>query len=159
LKGGIPSTSIVKYLFKVICEPSEAIKMEDKIDIHGLERGYEVAIDSLMKDQGLDERSRELIIKFERDCKLGKTLKGKAKKKIGKSRIVKYIYILRIISRWIGKPFDEVGPEEMERLVSNIEENIFKKTKGNFSEETKLDFKKTLKNSTSGWARASWLNS
>ena len=45
--------------------------MEDKIDIHGLEKGYKVAIDSLMKDQGLDERSRELIIKFERDCKLG----------------------------------------------------------------------------------------
>jgi len=119
--------------------------MEDKIDIHGLERGYDVAIDSLMKDPDLDERSRELIVKFVWDCKLGKTLKGKAKKKIGKSRIVKYIYMLRIISRWFGKPFDEVGQEEMDRLVSNLEENVYQKKNGPFGEETKLDYKKTLK--------------
>jgi hypothetical protein len=118
--------------------------MEDKIDIHGLERGYDVAIDSLMKDPGLDERSRELIVKFAWDCKLGKTLKGKAKKKIGKSRILKYIYILRIISKWLGKPFDEAGQEEMDRLVSNIEENVYKKKNGNFGEETQLYYKKTL---------------
>ncbi len=119
--------------------------MEDKIDIHGIERGYDRAVASLMKDQDLDEKSRELIVKFAWDCKLGKTLKGKAKKKIGKSRILKYIYILRIISKWLGKPFDEVKQEEMDRLVSNIEENVYQKKNGNFGEETKLDYKKTLK--------------
>ncbi len=120
--------------------------MEDKIDIHGLERGHDRAISNLMKDQTLNEKNRELILKFAWDCKTGKTLKGKAKKNIGKSRIIKYIYILRIISKWLGnKPFDEVTQEEMDRLVSDIEENVHRMRKGNFSEETKLDYKKTLK--------------
>jgi integrase/recombinase XerD len=123
----------------------EGVKMEDKIDIHGLERGYDRAVSTLMKDQNMDEENRGLIVKFAWDCKLGKTLKGKAKKKIGKSRILKYIYILRIISRWLNKPFDEVTQQEMEKLVFNIEENIYRKRNGNFSEETKLDYKKTLK--------------
>jgi integrase/recombinase XerD len=119
--------------------------MEDKIDIHGLERGYERAVNTLMKDESMNEKDRELILKFAWDCKLGKTLKGKAKKKIGKSRIVKYIYILRIISKWLGKPLDGMKQEEMDRLVSSLEENVYKKRNGNFSEETKLDYKKTLK--------------
>jgi integrase/recombinase XerD len=124
---------------------SRGVKMEDKIDIHGLERGYERAVNTLMKDESINEKDRDLILKFAWDCKLGKTLKGKTKKKIGKSRIVKYIYILRIISKWLGKPLDEVKQEEMDRLVSNLEENFYKKRNGNFSEETKLDYKKTLK--------------
>ncbi len=119
---------------------------EDKIDIHGVERGYERIVSSLMSDQAMNEKNRELILKFAWDCKTGKTLKGKAKKKVGKARIIKYITILRIISKRFGKPFDEVNQEEMDKAVSDIEENIYKKPKGeDFSEETKLDYKKSLK--------------
>lgn len=119
--------------------------MEDKIDIHGHETRFDETVKTFMADEGMLERNRELLSRFVWDCKLGKTVKGRAKKKIGKLRILKYIYILRVVSRWLGKPFDEVIPEEMEKLVFNIEENVYRKRNGNFSEQTKLDYKKTLK--------------
>jgi integrase/recombinase XerD len=60
-------------------------------------------------------------------------------------RILKYLYTLTTFSKWFGKPFDQITQEEMEKIISNIEENVYKKPKGNYSEETKLDFKKTLR--------------
>jgi integrase len=119
--------------------------MEDKIDIHYMDQRYEVAIRKLELDESINKRNKELILKFIWDCKVGKTVKGRAKKKIGKLRIMKYLYTLKTLSGWFGKPFDEVSQEEMERLVTDIEDNVYKNRKNNYSEETKLDYKKTLK--------------
>ncbi|MDP2908454.1 MAG: hypothetical protein Q8N77_01480, partial [Nanoarchaeota archaeon] len=119
--------------------------MEDKIDIHKTDRRFEMALDKLERDESFNKRNKDLILKFFWDCKMGKTVKGRAKKKIEKRRILKYLYGLRKLSDWLGKPFDEVSQEEMERLVSNLEENIYKKVVSSYSEQTKIDFKKTLK--------------
>jgi integrase len=119
--------------------------MEGKIDIHGQETRFDETVEGFLADEGMLKRNRDLLNRFVWDCKLGKTVKGRAKKKIGKLRILKYIYILRVVSRWLGKPFDEVTPDEMEKLVFNIEENVYRKRNGNFSDQTKLDYKKTLK--------------
>lgn len=119
--------------------------MEDKIDIHKTGRQYENAISKLEIDESLNKRNKELLLKFFWDCRIGKTVKGRAKKKIGKRRILKYLYTLKNLSVWLGKPFDRVNQEEMERLVSNIEENVYKNGEKNYSEQTKLDFKKSLR--------------
>jgi len=119
--------------------------MEDKIDIHKTNRVYEAAISKLEVDEIINGRNKELILKFIWDCKIGKTVKGRSKKKIGKLRILKYLYTLKTLSGWLGKPFDEVTQEEMERLVSNLEENVYKNRENNYGEETKLDYKKTLR--------------
>jgi len=47
----------------VIRVPSTDAMMEGKIYIHRLTRGGGMAIGNLMGDLGLDERSRELIVK------------------------------------------------------------------------------------------------
>jgi len=119
--------------------------MEDKIDIHNYSHRYQIALRNLEADRLLNERNRNLIIRFLWDCRVGKTIKGKAKKKIGEPRLLKYLYLLKKVSYWLNKPFDEVSQEEMEKLVTNIEDNKYKNGAKDFSEETKLDYKKSLK--------------
>jgi len=119
--------------------------MEEKIDIHSMNRRYETAVRKLELDEGIDKKNKGLILQFIWDCRMGKTVKGRSKKKIGKLRVMKYLYTLKTLSGWLGKPFDEVNQEEMERLVSDLEENVYKNGGKIFSEETKLDYKKTLR--------------
>jgi integrase len=119
--------------------------MEDKIDIHNVSLRYEVALRNFELDNQANERNRDLIIKFLWDCKVGKTIKGRAKKKISEPRLLKYLYLLKKLSYWLGQPFDEVKQKDMEKLVTNIEDDVYKNGNRNLSEETKLDYKKTLK--------------
>ena len=65
-------------------------------------------------------------MKFIEDAKKGKTVKDKAKKKIGAARCLKYIQILKRLSEWFGKPFDEITQNDMERVIESLEENKFK---------------------------------
>lgn len=119
--------------------------MEEKIDIHQTERVFESEMNRLMKNENIINRNKELILKFVEDCRLGRTIKGRTKKKIGKRRILRYIFDLRMFSGWMGKPFDKVTQGEMEKIVFGIEDNNYKKKTGdNYSERTKHDFKKTL---------------
>lgn len=118
--------------------------MEDKIDIHKTKEKFESAVRNFELDGNINERNKELVLKFIWDCRIGKTLRGRAKKKIGKARILQYIYMFRYLSKWVGKAFDKVTQEEMERFVSNIEENIYKNGNKTYSEGTKLEYKKAL---------------
>ncbi len=120
--------------------------MDDRIDIHRIDERYESALKRFEIDESIIYKNKELINRFIIDCKMGRTVKGKAKKKIGKKRLLKCLYVLKNLSKWISKPFDEVNQEEIEKLVSNIEEDVYKiKNGNNYSEETKLDYKKILK--------------
>ena len=100
-------------------------------------------------------QNREIILRFIRDCRLGKTLKRRQKKSIGVARCLKYIQILKKLSRWLNKPFDEVTQKDMERLIENLENDQYPyalpgrhgrpiKTK-RLASSTKLDYKKTLR--------------
>ena len=119
--------------------------MESKIDVHKRSQEYERELRRLEADTSMNFRDKELVFRFVYDCKMGKTISGKSRKKVGEARVLKYVQALRAISIWLGKPFEEVTQEEMERLVCGIEENVYKKRKQNYSEETKADYKKTLK--------------
>ena len=119
--------------------------MEDKIDIHKRARQYERGLSKLEADTRMSPKDKELVLRFVWDCKMGKTISGKSRKKVGEARILKYVQTLRIMSGWINKPFDEVTQEEMEKLVYGIEENIYKTREEKYSEETKADYKKTLR--------------
>lgn len=122
------------------------IRMETKIDVHGIEEKYERTIRKFEADETIDPKVRSLIMQFISDCRMGKTLKGRAKKKIGKKRILKYLYALKKLHLWLGKPFQDATQKDLEKLVFDLEENLFKRKDGkNFAEETKLDFKKSLK--------------
>jgi integrase len=125
--------------------PYLLIKMSDKIDIHNIEKRFEDSVRRIEIDEDIIKRNRELMLQFISDCRLGKTLKGRSKKKIGKSRILKYIYTLKHLSIWFAKPFDEVNQTDMENLISNLEEDKYLYKNKPYGEETKLDYKKTIK--------------
>lgn len=130
------------------------MKIEKK-DIHNRERDFKNAQKRLEKDQTLNDHNRKLIQKFIRDCRLGKTLRNRQKKVIGVARCSKYIQILIRISSWLNKPFDKVVQEDMEKLIEDLENNVYKcdfswknsqSTKPkNLSHATKVIYKITIK--------------
>lgn len=118
--------------------------MEDKIDIHKIRERFGRALNKFKSDENINLRNKEIILRFIFECKIGRTIKGKAKKKIGEPRLMKYLYMLKTLSGWLNKPFDEVNQEELEKLVLGIEENVYKKREKNYSEGTQIDYKKVL---------------
>lgn len=117
-----------------------------KIDIHQRKKTFERALSKLEVDGSLISENRELILRFIRDCRLGKTVLGRAKKRIGVARCLKYIGILRHLSRWFAKSFDDVSQDDMENLVEKLEDDRLKMFNGKkYSEATKVDIKKTIK--------------
>jgi len=100
-------------------------------------------------------QNKELILRFIRDCRLGKTLKKRQKKRIGVARCLKYIQILKKISVRLDKPFNKVKQEDIEKFIEALEDDKYKyevrtesgkllKT-GYYAYSTKLDYKKTIK--------------
>ena len=127
----------------------------EKRDIHHRQQAYQTALKKLEGSTDLIPQNRELILRFIRDCRLGKTLKRRQKKSIGVARCLKYIQILKKLSSWLGKPFDEVTQKDMERLIENLENDQYLytlpgrhgrpiKTK-RLAPSTKVDYKKTLR--------------
>jgi len=119
---------------------------EGKIDIHNTKQNYERALKKLREDRKIIKENKKLILDFIKDCKLGKTIKHREKKKIGDSRCKRYMFDLRKLSNWIGKPFDKVTQKDMEKFITDLENDKLKKQdKNKYSERTKVDMKKTLK--------------
>ena len=127
----------------------------EKRDIHIRERQFQTALDSLKNNKVIIRHNKDLILQFIRDCRLGKTLKKRQKKVLGLARCTKYMQILRKLSSWLNKPFDEVTQKDMESLIEDLENDQFKyELKGRngktilvkrYADSTKLDYKKTLK--------------
>ncbi len=117
-----------------------------KIDVHKNKESYETAVASLEADTNLSARNKEFIQRFLRDAELGKTIKQGAKKKIGVARRLKYIGSLKTFASWANKDFDKMGQDDMEKVISNLEnDRITAKSGKPYSDETKVDFKKLLK--------------
>ena len=127
----------------------------EKKDIHNRKRGYQTALKNLEGNTEIIPRNKELILKFIRDCRLGKTLRNRQKKSIGVARCLKYIHILKKVSTWLNKPFDEVTQKDMEALIESLESDrytsnlmgkngkVIKRKK--LAHSTKLDYKKTIR--------------
>lgn len=117
-----------------------------KIDIHHRQVKFEQSLNRLKKNKEINLTNKNIILSFIRDCGLGKTVIGKAKKKIGPARCSKYIRILLQLSEFFKKSFDEITQLDMENFVEKLENNKIRTIKGKpYSEETKADIKKTIK--------------
>jgi integrase len=119
---------------------------EGKIDIHRRREKFKRQLDKLPDDDNVILENRVLITDFIKDCMLGKTIKGKSKKKIGPARCLKYIGILKNLSAWFDKPFNKICQIDMEDLIQRLEsDRIISAKKTPYSEATKVDIKKTIK--------------
>jgi len=127
----------------------------EKKDIHKYKALYISALQILEYDNDINQQNKKLIQEFLRDCRLGKTLRNRQKKSIGEARCLKYLYILRRLSRWFNKPFDKIIQKDMEKFIEDFENDKYKyeligkngkviKTKV-LSHSTKVDYKKTIR--------------
>ena len=126
--------------------------MEDKIDIHHRKREFETYLRNLQNDETMIPQNKEHLLKFIRDCRLGKTLRNRQKKVIGYARCTKCIHILKRISEWLNRPFEDVTQEEMESFIEGLEQDKYLGRTGyagakliKLSHSTKVDYKKILK--------------
>ena len=125
---------------------STPIHEEGKIDIHHRVEQYRRELEKFEADTTMISENKERISNFLRDCTLGKTVKGKSKKKIGPARCLKYLSMLTRISTELKKPFDHVTQTDMEEFVQNLEEErMLTRSNRHFSDESKADYKKTIK--------------
>ena len=68
----------------------------EKLDIHNRKQQFHTAINRLECDTNMITENKDFLLRFVRDCRLGKTIKNREKKSIGVARCLKYIQILII---------------------------------------------------------------
>ena len=120
----------------------EVVIPEGKIDIHNIDKKYKQALKKLRENKKFIEKNKDLILKFLRDCELGKTLKNRAKKKISASRCNRLLDMLKFMYHCLNKPFDELTQDELEAFIFDFEKDKYLKKNGDkFSETTKVYYK------------------
>jgi integrase len=122
------------------------IHASGKIDIHGREHQFRRAQLKLESDPEIDQQNKLLIQSFLKDCMLGKTVRGRSKRKIGAARCLKYLWILKELSGAFGKCFELVSQADLEEFVQDLEGDRIRGKGGRpYSEATKGDIKKAIK--------------
>jgi len=115
----------------------------EKLDIHKVKATYRIALARFQKDKTILPANKKLILEFLRDAELGKTIKNRAKKKIGESRLAKYLYRLRDLSHYFNKSFLAVTEKDMEQFIYALERGKIAGKK--WKERTKVDIKNNIK--------------
>ncbi|MBN1275558.1 site-specific integrase [Candidatus Woesearchaeota archaeon] len=110
-----------------------------------------IDFEELILKSDLLPRNKELLSGFIRDARLGKTIKKRQKKRIGRPRLMKYYQDLSKLDGYFRKPLDEVTQADMERFITDLEEGRYckKPLKGQrvgdaYSSETQVCIKKVI---------------
>lgn len=98
------------------------------IDIHGYDRQLELVI-ARIKNSQISEANKKAILKFADDC----SANG-----LSKPRIIFYLNRLLIAAKLLKKDFAKAKKEDIKRLINKINE-------ANYTENTKKDFKVSVK--------------
>lgn len=120
------------------------------IDIHDNDRNLERELQVLEACKQILPENRRTLIRFIRDCRLGRTVKRGARRRLTASRCRKLIFSLKVFAIRLDCAFESVTPERMEQFILDLEEGRIKKRKSNRSSgayrvSTVVDIKKILK--------------
>ncbi len=122
------------------------MEQEGMIDIHNRQKEFERTLECFKKDSYVCKENKELIIRFVEDCEAGKTLRGRQKKKIGVARLTRIIDGLKHFAYWFDKPFNLLAQADLERVITNLEKDVYLKVnKNKFSSSSKVYYKKVFK--------------
>lgn len=94
---------------------------EEYIDVRNSQGLYERGRELFQEDQNISARNKEIVHTFLRDAALGKTIIGRAKRKIGPARLHSYIMHLTCLSHWVQKDLDTLTQADMENFVAGLE--------------------------------------
>lgn len=96
---------------------------EEFIDIKNSVTWFQRAQANLQSHSLISEANKAIIERFLRDAALGKTLPGRAKKKIGPARLSSYILHLSLLCTNTSKDLASLTQEDMECFIEALENN------------------------------------
>ena len=85
------------------------------------QKQFERGLDRFKNDPNISPHNKELVTRFLRDAALGKTVIGRAKKRIGPSRRFSYIKHLRYLMDFSQKDLDSLTQDDMEAFVEALD--------------------------------------
>ncbi len=94
---------------------------EEYIDVRNTKEQFERSVARYKADPAVSARNKEIVLSFVRDAALGKTVIGKAKKKIGPARLLGYISQLYPLILFVNKDLDHVKQDDMEAFIEALE--------------------------------------
>ena len=94
---------------------------EQYIELRKMRCIYASTVAKLENDPAISPRNKELIRKFLRDAALGKTIIGKAKKRIGQAALVGYVHHLYPFMLLLKKDLDQVTMEDTECFIEALD--------------------------------------
>lgn len=131
---------------------------EEFIDIRGSAARLARSLDKLQSNTTLSSTNKQIIEKFVRDAALGKTLPGRARKKVGPARLHTYITHLTTLILAVKKDLNQVTQEDMEMFIDHLEndrlmgrwksiavEDVVMQHSIKFSPRYKFDIKVTIR--------------
>ena len=109
-------------------------------DAHDYKKRLGQVLEQIKKDPSISERNKQVIMKFQENS----FVEG-----ISTGRIVRYMYDLRTLSKWLGKDFEDANKDDIKSLMGTLERKTYLvKTTGEeryYKESTKRDFRITLR--------------
>lgn len=102
--------------------------MRKSVDIYNYERILNRVLANL-KQSRIGSRNKVSILKFHEHC---------LSQGLSLARTIKYITTMRMIARWLNKPFEDATKEDILKLVQKVELS-------DYSDWTKHDYKAMLK--------------
>lgn len=94
---------------------------EEIIQIRDDKQQYERALARFIDDKSISSRNKGIVQRFLREAALGKTIIGRAKKKIGPARLKSYVVHLTTLVNFVQKDLDVVTQQDMELFIEALE--------------------------------------
>lgn len=129
-----------------------------RIRIRDSQRVFETAKKKFDTDSSISDHNKQLMTKYIRDAKLGKTVINKRKKKIGYETLNCYLLHLQHLIHYCKKDLDTLTQDDMERFIEALDDDVirsrkFARTKDGrqvrcndvLSEQYKTNIKKNIK--------------
>ncbi len=90
--------------------------------------------------------NRELILRFLKDCEMGKTILKGQKKKIGYGRLSRLAGLLvKMDTAWLKVELDKVTQEQMDSFILNLERGLITHNGNPYTSETQKTMKKVVR--------------
>ncbi len=123
---------------------------ENQIDIHNHTKSLQRELDRFAACEQISDRNRDLIARFVREARIGRSTRGGRCQRVSPARCRKLLTTLKACAGGLNAPLDEVTPDEMERFIVGLEEGSIEKQvmlggTRRYRVSTVLDFKKILR--------------
>lgn len=112
---------------------------------------HEKTLKKLASREDVSERNKQLIKEFCKDCREGRTVVNRKRKKVGLGAVNKYLFGLIVIARYTQVDFDKLSAGDknnpvIRKFVADLDDGTIRNKTGRpYTEKTRADIKITLR--------------